>query len=101
MSPLPITIWLMRHRNKEGYYWLHNHIEDGHVPNDSPIPRGDWQAQKWAKQAWIKVWGHLDGIKVILPCFAAPKEKETTNLQLSGRKEKEMKIKKGLLMAAI
>jgi len=53
----PITIWYKYNADRKEYE--HNHIEDGHVDNATPIPKFDsqkcWNGFKWKKNS---VWLH-------------------------------------------
>ncbi len=49
----PITVW-------ERQDWKHNHISDGHVTNDKPVPCSNVQKKMWKNVVWRKSFKYLD-----------------------------------------
>jgi hypothetical protein len=49
----PITVW-------ERQVWEHNHISDGHITNDSPVPKTNEQKKMWRGVVWRKSFRYLD-----------------------------------------
>ena len=52
----PITVWDCK--NKEGVFEF-NHIEDGHVDNNKPIPKFPAQ-EGWKKKEWHRTYCYLN-----------------------------------------
>lgn len=60
-----ITIWerLIIDKEKNIKEFRHNHIEDGHVEGDKPIPKFKSQ-NGWKSYIWRKTFGYLKGTTV-------------------------------------
>ncbi|MDF2534116.1 MAG: hypothetical protein K0R18_273 [Bacillales bacterium] len=57
----PITVWEVAKGNDVIEY-EHNHIEDGHVDGEYPLPlKPEFTNQKsWKNFSWRKTFAHLD-----------------------------------------
>ncbi len=53
-----ITIW-SRWNNKTKEF-DHNHIEDGWVETDTPMPKSDLQKASWKDATWQRTYGTLE-----------------------------------------
>jgi hypothetical protein len=53
-----ITIW--ERLDPETGRIEHNHIDDGHVTTDVPIPNTDLQKKAWKGALWYKHFGYID-----------------------------------------
>ena len=53
----PITIW--QQFNEERQMFEHNHIDDGHLLSNAPIPISQEQKKSWGGVSWKKEFGYL------------------------------------------
>jgi len=61
-----ITAW--ERWNIKDKMWEHNHIEDGYVPHDIPMPAFYEQGKAWKGGQWRKFFGYQDFYNVIHLC---------------------------------
>lgn len=60
-----ITIWrrLVNKKNaktgEKWQVWEHNHIEDGWVETEKPVPKTPEQKISWDSAKWTREYGHL------------------------------------------
>lgn len=69
----PVTVWeRSRHRGRSE--WQHNHVQDGHVPENQlrPIACTPEQEKGWSNDVWRKRLTFQDGQK-ILPSKRRPR----------------------------
>ncbi len=63
----PITIWERWLKQKDGsFQWEHNHIEEGHCPNDVPTPKVEVHKRTWSGGKWRKFFRHLNEKDVVV-----------------------------------
>lgn len=62
---MEITVW--ERKNEQGEF-EHNHIEDGHVPTDQPLPHSPTQERAWKHAEWKRTYAYLIDRKVSYEC---------------------------------
>jgi hypothetical protein len=64
---VPITCWeKWEQQEDKSWDWQHNHIEEGHCPNDLPTPKVELHKRAWAKGPWRKSFNYLNEDRIVV-----------------------------------